>query len=49
MKEAGKRINEELIKNSIKISTKEETVQVATISAQDNEIGKIIALAMEKV
>jgi hypothetical protein len=31
------------------INTKEEIAQVATISAQDNEIGNIIALAMDKV
>jgi chaperonin GroEL len=31
------------------ISTKEEKAQVATISAQDSEIGNIIAEAMEKV
>ncbi|MFA5916914.1 MAG: chaperonin GroEL [Candidatus Gracilibacteria bacterium] len=49
MKKAGEKINEELIKNAKMINTKEEIAQVATISAQDNEIGNIIALAMDKV
>jgi len=42
-------INEELEKNSKKIESSEEIEQVATISAQDSEVGKIISLAMEKV
>lgn len=49
MKKAWEKINAELVKNAKIINTKEEIEQVATISAQDNEIGKIIALAMEKV
>src|SRR3989337_1034676 len=40
---------EEIKHMSKKISSKEERVQVATISAQSEEIGKIIADAMEKV
>ena len=39
----------EIKKLSKKISTKEEKAQVATISAQSEEIGKLIAEAMEKV
>jgi chaperonin GroEL len=39
----------ELKKMSKKISTKEEIAQVASISANDKEIGKIIAEAMEAV
>jgi chaperonin GroEL len=42
-------INKELEKNSKKIESSEEIEQVATISAQDNEVGKIIADAMKKV
>lgn len=49
MKKAWEKINEELDKNSKKINTKEEIAQVATISAQDEEIWDIIAQAMEKV
>lgn len=40
---------EELGKNAKMISTKSEIAQVATISAQDAEVGNIIAEAMEKV
>jgi len=42
-------VNIELEKNSKKIESSEEIEQVATISAQDSEVGKIIADAMEKV
>ncbi len=49
MKKAWDKINEELDKNSKKINTKEEIAQVATISAQDEEIWNIISEAMEKV
>ncbi len=49
MKKAGEKVYEALEKNAKKISTKEEIAQVATISAQDSEIGEIIAEAMEKV
>ena len=40
---------EELKKMSKKISTKEEVAQVATISASDNQIGNLIAEALDKV
>lgn len=39
----------ELEKNSKKITKRDEIAQVATISAQDVEVGNIIAEAMEKV
>ncbi|MDD4290506.1 MAG: chaperonin GroEL [Patescibacteria group bacterium] len=42
-------ITEELKKVSKKIDSKEEIAQVASISANDNEIGNIIAEAMESV
>jgi chaperonin GroEL len=42
-------IVEDLKKQSRKLKTKEETAQVATISANDESIGKIIADAMEAV
>jgi chaperonin GroEL (HSP60 family) len=38
MKEASKKVIDELAKNSKVISTKEEIAQVATISAQDEEV-----------
>ncbi|MDF2699396.1 MAG: 60 kDa chaperonin [Haloplasmataceae bacterium] len=40
---------EELKKNSKQVQTKEEIAQVAAISAGDDEVGKLIAEAMEKV
>jgi len=46
---ATEAVIEEIGNLSKKISNKEEKVQVATIAAQDEEIGKIIAEAMEKV
>jgi chaperonin GroEL len=49
MKKAWDLIRKELEKNTKKISEKEEVEQVATISGQDSEVGKIIAEAMEKV
>lgn len=49
MKKAWDIIRKELEKNTKKISEKEEVEQVATISGQDSEVGKIIAEAMEKV
>jgi chaperonin GroEL len=49
MKKAGNLVIEELAKMSIPLGTSEEIEQVATISAQDIEVGKIIADAMEKV
>jgi chaperonin GroEL len=49
MLKAGKLVADELEKNSSDIATKEEIAQVASISAQDREVGIIIAEAMEKV
>ncbi|HRI36282.1 MAG TPA: chaperonin GroEL [bacterium] len=49
MKKAGAAVTEELARNSKTISTKEEIAQVATISAQDSEVGAIISEAMDKV
>lgn len=49
IEKATKAIVAELGKMSKKISTKEEIAQVATISAQDEEVGKLIADAMEEV
>lgn len=46
---AGKEVVTELRANSQKIESKAETAQVATISAEDVEIGGIIAEVMEKV
>lgn len=49
MRKAWELVSQELVKNSKKISVKSEIAQVATISAQDAEVGNIIAEAMEKV
>lgn len=49
MKKAGELVVEELSQNALSISSKEEISQVATISAQDEKVGQIIAEAMEKV
>lgn len=49
MRKAWELVSNELEKNSKKISSKEEIAQVATISAQDQEVWKIIAEAMDKV
>jgi len=49
MRKAGQKVVEELGSNAKMISTKSEIAQVATISAQDAEVGDIIAEAMEKV
>ena len=46
---AVSKVVEELHKYSKKISKKEDIVHVATISANDKEIGKLIAEAMDKV
>lgn len=46
---AGKEVIEELKASSKKIKGHEEIAQVATISAEDAEIGNIIAEVMEKV
>lgn len=49
MKKAGDAVVRELARNAKMLSTKEEIAQVATISAQDSEVGNIISDAMEKV
>lgn len=49
MKKAGSLVVAELANMSKPLNTQEEIEQVATISAQDSEVGKIIADAMEKV
>lgn len=49
MEKASAAVIAQIQKLAKQISTKEEKVQVATISAQNAEIGKLIADAMEKV
>ncbi len=49
MKKAGSLVIAELAKMSTPLNTSEEIEQVATISAQDVEVGKIIADAMDRV
>lgn len=49
MKYAGEKVIEELAKNAVEISSKEEISQVATISAQDEKVWDIIAEAMQRV
>jgi chaperonin GroEL len=49
IEKATKSVVAELKKMSKNISTKEEIAQVATISAQDSEVGKMIADVMEEV
>jgi chaperonin GroEL len=49
MKKAGALVVDELVKLSTPLDSQEEIEQVATISGQDEEVGKIIADAMEKV
>ena len=49
MKKAGEIVAAELELNARHLSTKAEIAQVATISAQDSEVGVIISDAMEKV
>lgn len=46
---AAKAVSAEITKTAIKITTKEEIASVATISAQDNAIGELIAEVMDKV
>jgi len=46
---AGKEVIKELKANAKKIESKEEIAQVASISAEDKEIGGMIAEVMEKV
>lgn len=49
MKQAGELVIRELEKNAKAIASQEEVAQVATISAQDAEVGQIIAEAMDRV
>lgn len=49
LEKVSEAVVEELRKNSHVLKTKEQTAQVATISANDESIGKIIADAMEAV
>jgi chaperonin GroEL len=49
MKAAGELVVAELTKNAKQITSHEEIKQVASISAQDSEVGEIIATAMQKV
>ncbi len=49
MEKGVKVVTEELKKMSRKLSTKAETAQVASITAHDPEIGRVIADAMEEV
>ena len=46
---AAKAVSEELGKNAIDVTTKEEIANVASISAQDRSIGELIADVMDKV
>jgi len=49
IEKACKIVVSELKKMSKKISSKEETAQVATISAEDKELGNLIAQVMEEI
>jgi len=49
LEKATQAVVEEIWNFSEKISSKEEKIQVATISAQSKEVGELIAEAMEKV
>jgi chaperonin GroEL len=49
IEEATKAASEEIRKQAIEITTKEEIANVATISAQDRQIGELIAEVMDKV
>ncbi len=46
---ASKQVADDIKKQAITISTKEEIANVATISAQDRQIGDLIASVMDKV
>jgi chaperonin GroEL len=46
---ASKAVSDEIISQAIDITTKEEIANVASISAQDREIGELIAEVMDKV
>ena len=49
MKAAGELVAGELSKNATQITNHEEIQQVASISAQDSQVGEIIATAMQQV
>lgn len=49
LEKATQAVVEEIANISKKISSKEEKIQVASISAQSKEVGEIIAEAMEKI
>ncbi len=49
MEKASRKVVEELVKRAKKINNNSEIAQVASISAADEEIGSLIAQAMEKV
>ncbi|MCR4264032.1 MAG: chaperonin GroEL [Candidatus Roizmanbacteria bacterium] len=49
IEEAGKAIEDELKKQAKDVKNQEEITQVATISAGDDQIGKLIAEALQKV
>jgi chaperonin GroEL len=46
---AAKKVSESITEQSIDVTTKEEIASVAAISAQDKEIGELIAEVMDKV
>jgi chaperonin GroEL len=46
---ASKAVSEQISKTAIDVTTKEEIASVAAISAQDEEIGELIAEVMDKV
>jgi chaperonin GroEL len=46
---AAKKVSESISEQSIDVTTKEEIASVAAISAQDKEIGELIAEVMDKV
>lgn len=49
IEKASKAVSDDILKNSKKITTSEDIASVASISAGDEEIGKTIAEAMDKV
>lgn len=49
IEKAAKAVAEDLLKNSHKVATSDDIKNIATVSSSDEEIGKIIAQAMDKV
>ena len=49
IEEAASKVSEYLLEKSVKLDTKEQIASVATVSSSSEEIGDIIAQAMEKV